>query len=440
MAACTLKIELDDPFETRQGGQQLSGTINVQCHKDTKCNDLEVRTEWRTHGRGNVDSGICETASLYSGQWQAGQTYRYPFKLDCAAWPTTYNGSFLNVRHAVLAQAKIPWATDPKASFEFPVVARESPLDLKPVRAQSTGGAYIGWIIGGILLLVFGFVFLWLVPILLLIAGLFWFFNSYLPKLMTGKVECEVLPTRAKPGTVLQGKLSFTPRRRLSINGVRYRIRCLEKCVSGSGSNRQTHTHEIVDVTHTLAEGQLLPAKQLLSYRFEYPLPQHAAPSMTLSDNELKWSVEMRIDIPRWPDFAKEVEVIVEPGDQVVTTLAGGFEAAQPLTADDQWLREVLEQLEQSATDAERRSLVLGAIREHQFKMTLMLDEAVSPAPATSPGAGNWYEGVLVEPDWSVYLFVPAGRPAPALETRFATSVTIADYKPHDEALVLHMQ
>lgn len=441
MAACTLKIELDEPFQTRKGGEQVTGTVNVQCHKDIKCDGLEVRTEWTTHGRGNVDSGVCDSATLYTGTWQAGQSYQYPFKLHCATWPPTYNGNFLNVRHAVHAQAKIAWAIDPKTAFEFPVVADASPLDLQPVRQKSKGGVgtCIGWGIAAIFLAIFGFFFLWLLPIVLIVGGAIWFFNVYLPKQLTGVVECDVQPQRAKPGTLLRGSLKFTPRRNLSVNGIRYRIRCLEKCVSGSGSNRRTHTHELVDRTEVLVDARVLPVGQPLDLSFEYLLPPQAAPSLELTDNSLAWTVEMRIDIPRWPDWSKEIKVIVEPTGEVVTATADGFVAAPPLTAEDQWTREVLEQLQQSGQDPERLALVLQAVREHQLKMTVILEEPAVPAPAESPAAGTWFQGTLVEPELDVYLFVPQGMPTPGMDVRWVVMVQIVDYKPSDEALTLHM-
>ena len=439
MAACTLKIELDDAYRPRSGGEELSGSVVVQCHKNIQCNGLEVSTGWKTHGRGNVDSGVCETVTVYSGAWQAGQTYRYSFKLHAGTWPPTYHGNFLNVRHAVSAQAKIPWSFDPKTEFEFPLVVNESPVDLQPTRPELSGiGKYIGWIIAGILLLVFGFLLIWLVPILLIIGGLVWFFKSYLPKQMTGNVEFTVEPVRAKPGTVIAGHLKFTPRRNATINNIRYRVRCIEQCVSGSGSNRKTHTHELLQVSEELAGGQVLSAGMPQEFRFEYQLPVQAAPSLDLNDNDLKWSVEARIDIPRWPDWSKEIPVIVEPAGEVVSATPDGFVAAEPLSPEDQWLREVLEQLQQSSQDPERLALVLQAIKEHRFKMAVILEEESQPPPANSPGPGQWFDGYLVDPELAVQLFVPADRPVPELEVKWLVLVQIVDFDPKRESLVLH--
>ncbi len=84
-------------------------------------------------------------------------------------------------------------------------------------------------------------------------AGVYWFFKSFLPRQLTGSAQTTLEPKRLRAGQSAKGSISFTPRRSAKINGVRYELKGIERCVSGSGSNRKTHTHEIHKVVGELA-------------------------------------------------------------------------------------------------------------------------------------------------------------------------------------------
>jgi hypothetical protein len=134
MASCNLTIEIDEPSRVRVGGETVTGTVVVTAEKDVNCKGLEVSCCWMTHGRGNVARGDAETQTLYQGEWQSGQVYRYPFKLKSSTWPPSYYGNYLNVGHYIEARAKLPWKLDPEVQQEFPLVATETPADLTPTQ------------------------------------------------------------------------------------------------------------------------------------------------------------------------------------------------------------------------------------------------------------------------------------------------------------------
>ena len=93
-----------------------------------------------------------EEQTCFEGAWQAGQDYKYPFKLHAGDVAATYYGTYLNVSHMIEARAKLAWATDPKAVVEFPLVANQSPDDLSPVRKQASSG--MNYFVMGLLALV----------------------------------------------------------------------------------------------------------------------------------------------------------------------------------------------------------------------------------------------------------------------------------------------
>jgi hypothetical protein len=436
VATCNLTIELDDERKAYVGGETVSGTVVVRCDNDTQCQGLEVSTNWATHGRGNIDQGVGEQTTVFSGSWMVGQEYRYPFQLRSAEWPPTYFGSYLNVSHTVRARAKIAWAVDPKAEKEFTVVATNAPDDAQPKRqpAGAVGGV-IGWIILAAVLALFAVFLFWVVPIILVIAGLVWFFKSYLPKQLTGEVLADVQPNRVRPNEPLNCHLEFTPQRNLSINGITCTLRCVERCSSGSGSNRRTHTHELFLQVATLAAAQILPAQQKQTFAPDLRLPKTAPPSMKLSDNELLWTIDMRIDIPRWPDWTKSFQLTVAPSKESLEELSSA--ALGDPSDDDAWLHEVLNQLEQSG-DRERLEVILQAIGEDQFNMTIETQGLMEDPPQLSTGErGQWLSGYYEPHDLLVALFLPASAPPPVAGPKWRGSFKILDFDHARELLVL---
>jgi hypothetical protein len=418
LAACSLRIELDDPDKVRTGGEIVTGNVVVHCDKDANCKGLEVSTVWATHGRGNIDSGAGELQVVFEGRWQAGQQYRYPFKLKTAVWPPTYYGTYINVSHNVRAKAKLAWATDPKTEFEFPVVAVQSPTDLAPTRAVATKPGIIGYLViafVSVILLLMAYFFILLIIPIAIIGGIVWFFKKVLPTFRTGKVTWTLQPQRLRVAEITKGHFELTPRWNLRVNGVSYTITCVESCSSGSGSNRKTHTHELHRAGGVLEEASVLRAGQLRSFDFEFRIPEAAPPSMKLVDNEVTWSVEMRIDIPKWPDWAQKTVVVVEPSSSHVETFSSGRSSSQTRSEEEQWFDQVIAQLQESGDDMQRRQVVLDAIREHEFTVALTEVET-DPEPPTVAGLptedGRWFVGYQEYHDLDVMLFVPAAANA----------------------------
>ena len=436
MAACNLKIQLDEPKKIRVAGDQVTGTVIVSCDKDVNCKGLTVATRWSTHGKGNIDSGVSEQTVAFQGAWQAGKEYKYPFKLKVADWPPTYYGTFINVSHSVDARAKLAWATDPRAIAEFPVVVATSPADVQPSRKQVSGGCgWIGIIFFVAIVAMFAVAFWWLIPIVAIVVAGVWFFKSFLPRQLTGSIETKLEPRRVKPGKVVRGQLSFTPKWSVNINAIKYTFSGVERCVSGSGSNRTTHNHELTQLVEPLVGSQRLPAGQLQSFDFEITVPTSAAPSMKLIDNEVLWTVELRIDIPRWPDWTETFPLIVEPRSQAEET--SRVEAERADAGEDEWLDQVIDQLQESE-DAGSLRLILDAIREHEFMVSLEVegDQDAAVAKYTPEVPGKWLAAYDSRHGLDVCLFVPSSLATPAEEAIWRGRIGIVDYDSDEELLI----
>lgn len=421
MAACQLRIEIDEPGKAYRGGDTIQGTIVARVEKTVNCNGLVVTSGWSTHGSGNIDRAEIDSVTVFTGPWSAGQEYRYPFALRTATWPPTYYGTHLNVSHGLLAKAKLSWAIDPTARLEYPVVADVAPEDLAPERrTKSSSFAWLGWSIAVIFVVAVGWMLLFLVPILLIVAAIVWFFTSYLPKSVTGKVECSVDPMRTAAGETIRGRVAFTPKRRTQLNGVSVIIKADEICVSGSGSNSRTHTQSLHSHPVQLLDRGFVSPGQLLEFPFEYRLPADAAPSLALNDNKLTWEVKFRVDIPRWPDWTKTIPLVVAPS----LDIAQG--STTTIQSERGWLGQVVDQLIATRTDAERQQLVLQAVKEDTFDVQLQVEErlpdGITPRAAEQ---GVWYEANEPKLDATFFLLFPPGARLPSEGSNWTGQIQI---------------
>lgn len=417
MAACSLRIELAESHGIRAGGESVSGTVTVVTDRPVNCSALVVKTYWTTHGRGNVESGDVDSATVFQGTWDPGREYHYPFTLRTATWPPTYYGKTLNVSHFVAAQAKVPWASDPKSQREFSVVVAEAPEDLQPTRSATKGNSVVGWIIAIVVLTIFGAMFgmllLFLLPLIAIGAGCYWFFRVFLPRRLLGKVECELEPARLVVGEAVAGKLRFTPSRDVTINGIRWSVTCTERCSSGSGSNRKTYREEVFQRTEPIAEAGVLRMGQTQAFEFATVIPDQAPVSIKFTDNEVLWVGELRVDIPRWPDWVKTIPLTVVP--RPFAPDASGSPAANrdapPVVVDmeeESWFGAMLEQVERSVEDPDRLRTVLEAVGDQVFSLRVDLSGARAEAPemvARQPGA--WTFACYRPQDVEICLFWP---------------------------------
>jgi len=326
MAKCDLSIELDEPDRVFRAGEMVDGCVRVSVDSGVNCSGLVVSTGWKTHGRGNVTSGNGEQTTVFSGEWAAGQRQEYRFSLPAGDWPPTYHGHFLSIDHYIDVQAKIPWALDPKASSPFMVRATESSTD--PDHSKSSG-THLGIVIGAITVAVIGAMMWtmvmalgWMVfPVMLIPAAAIAlvFFRKFLPSYLLGNPEALVQEDTMASGDEVVGEFVTTTKKNVSINSITAVLTCMEKCVSGSGSNKKTHTHTVFEKSLELQSKTIFKAGQEHRLPFVFHLPNDAPCSVKLYQNSLIWSVDLRVDIPRWPDWVKSLSLIVGPSEDQST-------------------------------------------------------------------------------------------------------------------------
>lgn len=422
MSKPKLSVELAEPDRIYRGGDTINGVVRVEVDKAIACNGLFVQAGWRTHGRGNVASKTGDSTTLFQGQWQAGESLEYPFELIALDWPPTYHGHYLNVDHYVDARAKIAWSFDPKASTAFQVSASHVPANVgAAATVPLVAKAFVG-VIFAIIIAVFFTVGMgmvvglgWIgVPFLLLpLSGMvFWFLKTWLPRFLLGKVECELAEQAVVPGGSLTGELVLKPRRSVAINGITMKLEGREKVVSGSGSNQTTHNHVFFENEETLREaGTLMPSSQLC-LPIAMKVPDHAPLSLKLTSNELLWNLEVRIDIPRWPDWVKKIAFqVVPPGESVMSDPS---EPVMPKTDTGAepgiTFEESVNHLWQVRGDADQRDRLVDAIAGLTFSVTAIIDRRLlyggdHDANVYPKGHSVWAK--FPNPELPLVLFVP---------------------------------
>ncbi|MEL6106917.1 MAG: hypothetical protein AAFU85_12805 [Planctomycetota bacterium] len=423
MAKCDLSVELDEPDRVFGGGEKITGTVRVVVDANVKCKGLEIQTNWRTHGRGNIASGTQDSATLFTGEWTAGQNPSYRFELTVPDWPPSYHGGYINIDHCVDVRAKIPWAFDPKASTDY-VMRPNRPMDSDalPIQATEVSGC-VGYLIAAV---VIGFVLVFCggiiaafaanplvaivvgviaVPIIGLIAA-----RYYLPKLLLGNVECELTTPLVSPGGVIEARLAFQPRRGTTVNAITASLVGAEVCVSGSGSNRTTHTNKFFDETQVLQEATRLQAGSRQQFDLKFQVPDDVPYSFDLSDNDLKWDINVRVDIPRWPDWTKSLKILILPGEEAAYVATRQPVEPQPGLGSDITFAETADHLWNSREDDEQLETLVAAVTGMTFQLETMIERRLLYAGDEDPhlypdGYAVWARHT--DPPLPLVLYVP---------------------------------
>lgn len=342
MSKCDLQIEFDQATESFRAGDTVSGKVAVLVNKNCTCRDLEIRLVWKTHGRGNRKVETIAADSVFSGEWQSGQRHTHDFSFTFPDGPPSYHGDYLNVVWAVEAQADIPWAFDPKAEKELQLEAGPagyvhdiSPPEL-PAIAQAMG-CIIAIIVFSAFLLFplvpIGFIvteaiktedpnlYYFLIPVLafegvmaivmLFVAMRIKALKRPFARRVVGEVQFELDTQTYYPGDTVPLRIAFTPRRLSGIRDVHGALRCVEQVVSGSGTDRRTHTKQVYQEQLILTAPPDFRVGYPVEYTGELSIPKTAAPSFYTSDNALLWTIDVHIDIARWLDWEDSRTLII---------------------------------------------------------------------------------------------------------------------------------
>lgn len=326
---CDVRILFDRSDRTWRGGESVTGRVIVTVNQETKSNGIRLTHSWKTHGRGNTDSGPKETELLQeAGMLLSGQNLEFPFSFPAPLFPVTYHGHLISIDHYVTAEVDISWARNPSAEEDFLVLpgavpaqftgARDKVVSLKPEANQSIGmiAKIIIFMLLGALLVAVAMLAMFLLPVVLIVVVWLWLKSQALKRRL-GQVELAMPMKIVAPGESWPLSLKFTARRSFMINSISLKISGIESAASGSGTDKTTHTHQLLLETHLIREAGMVEAGETVEEILHIPFPDSEAFSFEASDNSIKWTVEVRIDIPRFPDWASTETLQLVPTEFV---------------------------------------------------------------------------------------------------------------------------
>ncbi len=385
MSKCDLQIEFYRPDREFRTGETVQGWVRVRVNQDVKCRGLTLNCWWSTHGRGNATRRNYFQQTLFQGDWKAGDKYEYAFEFVPPAMPLSYRGKYLNIDHYVLARVDIPWARDPKCREEFlwrP--GSDVPLPDAAKTVIQPGSRHwpriIGLSIAFILVLLALFLATRLSPLLLL--GLVfpliiaWFsLRSYLAERKLGDVQWGTLG-QAVAGEQMPSLLQIGPLGNVQISAVTASIRGAESVVSGSGTNRTTHTHKLFEQTKTLIKSPAIKRGEVIELHPEITFPMTRAFSVDLPDNKIIWTVTLAIRLPMWPDWVqtRHIQLLPPPARTDDHDNPNPAFATQPFHD----LIEVVRHLNDAGADTARADKIIEQHADKLYTVSIDLDRIES--------------------------------------------------------------
>lgn len=326
MSKCQISITFDRNDRIYYGGETVSGQVRLLVDQQTKSNGVKLTHRWKTHGRGNSDSGLPDEIVLVEPRiLQAGEQLAFPFTVTSPTHPITYRGHLVYIDHYIRVDVDVPWAKNPYAEEEYELRPGIRPelftgerskvvsLTAQPA-ANNVGpvGKMILWGILAFILVVVAMTAFFLLPIILIVAGFIWVKKKAL-KSRLGEVEVSVPHVVVAPTEDWTLGIRFTARKSFVINSIYAELIAEESATSGSGTNKTTHKHKVLTQRYVLREAGPLQHEQLVDEKITITFPDTKAYSFEYSDNSLKWTVNFCIDIPGFPDWTHTEALQIVP-------------------------------------------------------------------------------------------------------------------------------
>ncbi len=339
MARCELKLVLDRAERTYGTGEEITGRVEVTALEACECRNLELITEWRAHGKGNKDRGICESQALFSGRWERGQSASYPFKPEAPYAPLTYQGKLFSIDWDVRVHADLAHALDAEVEERFVLVPGKKPPegDREEAFEEYTFKEFsispAATFVTGLLFFSAGLLFTWYflkhvgytkqLPTWSLVAasasvlfggGALWYSSRHLMlEKKLGKVEVHVEPEVAPPGGTIKCRVQFRPHADLELNEVTLRLAATESTVKGSGRNKRRLKEVVHHEDIVLAPRRQVMAEEGVTLEGSLTVPKNAPTTIDGYVNNLAWKVTAQVNLRHWPDWKKDFAVTICP-------------------------------------------------------------------------------------------------------------------------------
>jgi hypothetical protein len=325
MASCDVRVEVDS---VAAAGGTLAGHVVCHASEAVAAKAVTLTVGWQAHGRGNRDMHVAHEATLHSGAINGEQ--RLPFSVALPNGPVSFHGELVNVEWFARARIDLAWEIDPTFEATFTLVPGASAQRyvhgdrqpaLGPQSARPEGRSFgclllflIPFFVLGAAAMIFGprlFGAIFLAVPSVIGVAILW---GRIAARKAGDVEVSATTYTPRAGEALALTVRMLPAQSFELNDVVCTLYGSERAVSGSDSTRDTHTHEISKRTVSLAAGRRhARVGEPIELSGTIAVPADAPPSFFSRNNEVIWRVDVRVDIPSWPDWTDSVVLAVLP-------------------------------------------------------------------------------------------------------------------------------
>jgi len=319
-------------------GETISGSIEIRAKEDCKCNGIIVKLIFVAHGAGNLSSSNVDTTTTKCGSFTAGETKTLPFSFQIPQGPVTYHGDKLNVDWYIQVAIDIPWALDPTHKSKFLVLPGPNASTYHPkghtptiARTRLTKASLLGLVLlamGGSLLYfvitdldsygsgIFVSGFLIFLGMICLLTDL----RNLVASSSLGHVAVSHSPSAPRGGDTVEITTTFTPRKSGEINNIVTQLVAEEIVLHTTSSGKNSTTTRYTSIRSSQEQRisgpiQLRKGHRAL-FKQSFVIPEDAPPSFMTVDNQLEWSARIAIDVPNWPDWEDNHEIIVSSREQ----------------------------------------------------------------------------------------------------------------------------
>lgn len=102
-------------------------------------------------------------------------------------------------------------------------------------------------------------------------------------------------------------------KRQVTITCLVVKLICRESATYRRGTSTTTVTHDVYSNAITTAENETIDVGRPLSAELNFQIPPDSMHTFDASHNKIQWLLDVRTQIPRWPDYTAQVMVHVAP-------------------------------------------------------------------------------------------------------------------------------
>ena len=309
-------LQLRSPRDTYVEGEEIDVIVHVTSEEALTCRALTLELGLETHGKGDKDSVSAAKKTIHTGMIPAG-TSEFDGSITLPrirrATPATYHGHFVNVDWFARAVLDMSWVSSADSEVRIQVEPRnkgpegEGETDSAPSQRIADSKLLepdmpYAWVLAlglacaGIYYARTdqeGFTVVMLILFILTLAA---WYNDRATVRSIGEVSFLVGPRRVFPGSDITACVMLSPPRDLKVNSVSVELRGAEEAISGSGSDKETHTHTLFNGTERLLQDAVVAAGKGLEANVRFRIPDEAPASMELKANRVAWTVELSIE------------------------------------------------------------------------------------------------------------------------------------------------